>query len=262
VHTHVEMNSTHVTKPNVGQLPTRFSAGRIGTSIHVERFQYSMVKVRYLLLHAAFQVGNPEWFIFLSDSCAPLVSCRSAHAYLNAHKGRSFLGPDGTEPSGADQMATAERAKYAEAFHRVCPKCATVGVEPQHYLHTAGWFGVWREHAQLLLDKEREHDEAMRDWVGVRDLPGIPDETHWGTLFTRYQLPMWGRLLTFMLRGSAKGGHPRIFQSQDIGLVENETAKEAAKDGEKLKYLFARKFATTHEVDIKLRTRIAAGNGF
>ena len=89
VHTHIEPES-QAAKMNVSR--SHFTTGRIKTSVHVERFGYSIVKVRYLLMHAAQE--RPDWYVFLSDSCAPLVNCHDAHAYLESRGGRSFIGTD------------------------------------------------------------------------------------------------------------------------------------------------------------------------
>ena len=97
VKTHIEPESA-AAKMNVSR--SHFTDGKLGTSIHVERFGYSIVKVRYLLMHAAVEAGPlpgasaPDWYLFLSDSCAPLVNCRDAHAYLASREGRSFIGTD------------------------------------------------------------------------------------------------------------------------------------------------------------------------
>ena len=87
----------------------------------------------------------------------------------------------------------------------------------------------------------------------------IPDESHWGTFFSRHKLPMWGHLLTFMMPGDPRTGHPRIFGSDDISLVLNETARLAAAHGEARRFLFARKFATTNAIDRALHHLITRG---
>ncbi|KAL3904707.1 MAG: hypothetical protein SGPRY_011187 [Prymnesium sp.] len=85
---------------------TFFSKSTLPQSIRVHRFDFSIVKARLLLLRAAVEQSRPyaslpgrrqttpQWFLFLSDSCAPLLPCSEIHLYLERHGNRSFVGSD------------------------------------------------------------------------------------------------------------------------------------------------------------------------
>ena len=63
---------------------------RISKSVAVHRFGYSMVEARLLLLRNA-SAQRPDWYLFFSESCAPLLPCKKVHAFLKQHQGRSFV---------------------------------------------------------------------------------------------------------------------------------------------------------------------------
>lgn len=66
--------------------------------------------------------------------------------------------------------------------------------------------GLWGAHARLLIQKEGETEASLGGWAGSKEVAAIPDESHWGTLFLRHKLPMWGHLLTFMMPGDPRTG--------------------------------------------------------
>ena len=86
-----------------------FANSTVPESIRVHRFGYSMVKARLLLLryaanrshgqrhltlHRQPTAATPSWYLFFSDSCAPVLPCPEVHAYLERHSPRSFVQAD------------------------------------------------------------------------------------------------------------------------------------------------------------------------
>jgi hypothetical protein len=115
--------------------------------------------------------------------CAPAPTHQAS-----AHRTEAFRSPH----DGAALYARSphENAAHTHTAHRLRAR-------PHRMVHR----GLWGEHARLLLGKEPEHAAALRGWVGSKEVAAIPDESHWGTLFTRLALPTWGHLLTYMLPG-------------------------------------------------------------
>ena len=160
-----------------------FAGSMIKESIKVRRFSYSMVRARLLLLRSAMNSTHsdweqrrylarrrPVWFLFLSDSCAPLLPCAEVHHYLERHSPRSFVG---AEPCN-------DHNRLRNATSHIRQNCRT----------GPGWVGLHQSAAQLLLRKEHAYEPRFLRL-------GVPDELYWSTVLLLEGLPIVGRHLTF-----------------------------------------------------------------
>jgi hypothetical protein len=128
-----------------------FANSTLAETIKVHRFGYSMVKARLLLLrHTSsshthgqrHQPGRPRqlllapsWYLFFSDSCAPLLPCVEVHAYLERHSPRSFVQ--------ADPCDDPRRLHGTSITMETCRK-------------SMGWVGLHRDAALRVLQQVGE----------------------------------------------------------------------------------------------------------
>lgn len=204
--------------------------------VHIARFGYSMVQARMNLMRYAVDVSPPaDWFLFFSESDAPLRSCPDAMRYLARHSGSSFAYSDHTP---TEQQAGARA--WERTFRTACTRCAAANISAATYRHGPGWVGLHRDHALPILRRELEHEPAFAgeyDWK----LLGVPDEWYWATLVEAH-----GRradhILTYMEPGSAETGHSKTFHADDLPRL-------VAKARSAPPFFFARKFPTTPQMD-------------
>ena len=203
--------------------------------IHIARFGYSMVQARLLLLrHAAGAKPPAEWFIFFSESDAPLRSCPDALRFLARRAGaRSFAYADPPSPG----VELGSRA-WAQSFRHSCPQCAAANISAADYRHGPGWVALHRSHVLPILEREPTLEPVFSTATGL----GVPDEWFWTTLVQAQDGRRHNHLLTYMQPGDAKTGHSKTFGPHD--LPELVAKAHAAAPS-----FFARKFPTTPQMD-------------
>ncbi|KAL1518809.1 hypothetical protein AB1Y20_003089 [Prymnesium parvum] len=233
---------SNASSPHGGGGRGAFAGSSLPVSIQVRRFDYSMVRARLLLLHdvldrkprdatEALEV-QPEWLLFLSDSCAPLLPCADVHAYLRAQGNRSFVG------AGA-----CDDPRRMHSTRLTVETCRS----------TLGWVGLHRSAALRILEKERVY---ARDFVRL----GVPDESYWSTVLFSERLPVLGRPLTYMSwngkgKGHGGGAHPDEIQLDGIATFRvNRLIIEHRDTALQQGYVFGRKFEASKLVDNALAT--------
>lgn len=227
----------------------------INDHIHIERFGWTMVEARMLLLSNATQeveqegMGSSErdkWYLFFSESCAPIGTCEQAHSYLRHHAGKSFID---TERRPLHPLQLANSSDWTAAFREACPGCADAGILPEHYRFSPGWVGLWHPHALQFLALSEATKPAFTNWTYNKVVHGIQDETYWSTVSTKLQIPLWPQLLTYMEAGNAATGHSASFTAADLPRLSLLTGNAHK---HKRRWFFARKFHTTPEIDTEL----------
>ena len=204
--------------------------------LHIARFGYSMVQARMILMRHAAAIDPPaDWFLFFSESDAPIRSCPDVLRYLARRSGSSFAYSD---PAKAEQKAGGKA--WERTFSAACTKCAAVNISAADYRHGPGWVGLHREHALPILHREREHQPAFEEGYDWR-LLGVPDEWYWTTL-VQAQDRRNNHILTYMEPGSAETGHSKMFYAEDLPRL-------VAKARGMPPSFFARKFPTTPQMD-------------
>jgi len=213
--------------------------------VHIARFGYTMVQARMLLLrHAASAAGQPaDWFLFFSESDAPIRSCPDLLRYLSRRGGSSFAYAD--PPSPQQQQGGAAWARH---FARACPPCAAANISAVDYRHGPGWVALHRDQVLPLLEREAVHATVF-NVTGVDGL-GVPDEWYWTTLVQAQGGRRYNHLLTYMQPGDAKTGHSRMFGATDLPeLISKAQARQWPS-------FFVRKFPTNPQMDQALATSL------
>ena len=205
--------------------------------VHIARFGYSMVQGRLNLMRYASTVSPPaDWFLFFSESDAPLRSCPDAMRYLAKHAGSSFAYSDHTPT----EQLQAGAWGWEQTFRTACPLCAAANISAATYRHGPGWVGLHRAHALPIMRREQAHEPAFAEGYDWK-LLGVPDEWYWTTL-----VEALGRradhILTYMEPGSAETGHSKTFRVEDLPRL-------VAKARSTPPSFFARKFPTTPQMD-------------
>ena len=223
----------------------------------VRRFGHELVRARMKLLRYATSDGKakshlpPLFFSFFSEACAPISTCKAAHALLRtaaaATPPRSFI--EDKRPMTADQRN--DTPQWRAEFVKVCPGCAGVGLPAKDFRFSPGWVTLWWEHAKALLDTESKYDSVFASWGWSKLVNGIPDETYWSTLLLHKGLPITGTLTTYMEPGDPKTGHSKTFNEQNIPMLWEQPAPA----------LFARKFLPTPRMDTALTARLKEATG-
>lgn len=220
----------------------------------VRRFGHELVRARMKLLRYATDGKAkshashlpPLFFSFFSEACAPISTCKAAHALLRtaaaATPPRSFI--EDKRPMTADQRN--DTPQWRAEFVKVCPGCASVGLPAKDFRFSPGWVTLWWEHAKALLDTESKYDSVFASWGWSKLVNGIPDETYWSTLLLHKGLPITGTLTTYMEPGDPKTGHSKTFNEQNIPMLWEQPAPA----------LFARKFLPTPRMDTALTARL------
>ena len=207
--------------------------------VHVARFGYTMVQARLNLMRYAADVSPPaDWFLFFSESDAPLRTCPDAMRYLARHSGSSFAYADGALPPKSEQQAGARA--WEQTFRTACKRCAAANISAAAYRHGPGWVGLHRAHALPIMHREREHEPAFAEGYDWKML-GVPDEWYWTTL-VEAQGHRANHILTYMEPGSAETGHSKTFHVEDLPRL-------GAKARGTPPSFFARKFPTTPQMD-------------
>ena len=126
IHTHADPTTSRRSALNT-TLKHGFAGSTIPGSIHIKRFEYTMVQARILLLRHALSVKPaPDYFFFFSETDAPIGRCSDLLSYLEPKMGGSFIHTDSlyTIPGSSvgaalKQGGQAWEKKYAE----LCPGC-------------------------------------------------------------------------------------------------------------------------------------------
>lgn len=280
VHTHTDPTMSkpvHPATDNRTRVVRGFAGSSIQDSVHIRRFEYSMVRARLLLLRRALAVEGPvpDFFIFFSETDAPISSCTRLLTFLESRMGGSFVKVDSVFGE-LSQVIDRGGAEWTEKYAKLCPRCRAAGLEPTDYRHGPGWVGLFRDHAAQISQDEKVHEQAhialhtyiselycccacaflskphtltqtlsvslpytqvFEHWRG----PGVPDEAYWTTLMQKYRQRSWGHLLTYMLPGDARTGHPHMFGADDVPALES--LSRPGKSAEH--YYFVRKMNVT-----------------
>ncbi|KAL1518435.1 hypothetical protein AB1Y20_002727 [Prymnesium parvum] len=222
------------------------SARLVSNSSAIDRMDYSMVSARLRLLKDAVAAGGALFYQFLSESCAPVVSCAWAHGFVQSHRHASFV------PS-LDLAAWEKRyAADAKEMARVRLRDHTISPSDLRVSYSQGWVALNAPGAEAVLRLEpRYHDEfAHRNNTGLARwqlAQECPDVWYFATLLAIAGLPTWDRLqsLTYQTFEFADvGGHADMITANKIPNV--------SKAAETAKCLFARKFSTSLATDIAL----------
>jgi len=194
-----------------------FAGSVIPEQVKIRRFGWTMVEARLLLLQHALQAApDADFFVFLSETDAPIADCSLLLRYLSHRAGGSFMQsgkPFGAGGGGEPRVTVPSEAK----FSRVCPRCRDANISITDYRHGPGWVALWRSHAQRYVELAPTVGSLFKEEGGP---PGIPDETFWTTLAAHHGFHLWDHLLTHMAPGSAKTGHPHLFMPEEIAALK------------------------------------------
>ena len=222
--------------------------------IKVHRFGFSLVQARMKLLrHATSVLKPPAYYIFLSESCAPIATCATVHEYLSraaqASPPRSFVG-EAPQTLFLRWLAKHEQSdEWRREFETtVCTRCRSIGILASSFRFSPGWVTLYRAHAALLVRQQASFDDAFAHWTNSKLAPWCTDEVYWSTLLQHLHQPVTGGLMTYMEPGDAKTGHSRMFREANLTHLWSQPAP----------FFFARKFPTTPWMDAALTTRIKA----
>ena len=166
-----------------------FQHNSIRSCVPIRRMEYSMVKARLLLLrNASAQPRPPDWYFFLSESCAPLLPCAQLNNFLKQHQRRSFV--ENRNPTAVSRRdASSSAANHApRPLHEVRRRMRHSNLPLSAYRETFGWIGLWREHVSALLAMEAEHEPVFAN-------TSLTDEWYWPTILAMKGLPTWQRLV-------------------------------------------------------------------
>ena len=150
-----------------------------------------------------------------------------------------------------NDTAAAERAGETRGAGGVCGSLVRIqsGSCPlSTWLRGVNRTTLWRTHAEELVAKEQQFDDAISHWGWSKLVNGIPDESYWSTLAQKHGHQITGTLTTYMEAGDPKTGHSKLFTEADVPRLWQQPAPS----------FFARKFKPTPAIDKALAERIVA----
>ena len=132
-----------------------------------------MVEARLRLLNSSLRTtnagssrggGTPDWFQFLSESCAPVTTCGDAHAFLARHRAASFvpsLNISQWVTSGVGTKNVAEHLRVRLRDHSFSPENYRTGAG-------GGWVTLNHEAARLVMEVQMRYRQefAVRNNTG------------------------------------------------------------------------------------------------
>ena len=227
-------------------LQGEFHGKMIPSRTPVRRAEYSLVKARLLLLRnaSAERPVPPDWHLFFSDACAPLLPCTRVHNFLLRHQGRSFVENRTWAGHHRGEATDAGGRSMQEARRRM----RSSNLPLSAYRESHGWVGLWGEHAAALLATEAENEPVFVN-------TSLADEWYWPTLLRAKGMPTWQRLLTYEEwshgggGGGGGGGHPDTFAPRNLSALR----ARALTHGD----FFARKFLPSVAMDDALTRELA-----
>tara|TARA_B110001452_G_C15214548_1_gene421251 strand:+ start:75 stop:1412 length:1338 start_codon:yes stop_codon:yes gene_type:complete len=211
---HIHAQNRRATNP--GQLPEAQMAkdpvqGRM-------RFRYAMIEAELRLYRdaAAATAPNgctPQWIQLLSESCAPIVSCRTFHDRLAEKPGVSLF--HGWSRGITDSEEMLKRGKPTR-------------YETDAFFKADQWHTAWMDHAKVILEHEEENALIWDDRIGGDGW--LPDAHYVINMHHNYGLKFdagkmqtmvsWGRgeHATRVKGGPQKthgGGHPGLIMCSE-----------------------------------------------
>lgn len=154
---HSFLRRTQQTSSHEGLLPTSECIPKPNT-----RWAH-LTLAYYQLLHHAFHDtnNNNQRFVYVSETCVPIVSANEAYKRLTRHLDATFMdAPHPTSDNDRYYQTILQPSKCAfphrsAHFRQKTASCATLlarsGVLPTHFFKHSGWFSPNRRDAKRLL---------------------------------------------------------------------------------------------------------------
>lgn len=148
--------------------PSSFFHGReVKNSIDVKWGGLSQVRAIKLLVRAALEDPDNEWFTLMSESCIPLHPFQKWKRVLFSHNISIVNACPDMGPANIE-------------VDRYRPSLEKVGILKSHFRKSATWFALQRRHATVFADETKLEDA----WEGVPCL----DEHYMPTIFAYFGL--------------------------------------------------------------------------
>lgn len=108
-----------------------------------------LVKAYYALLEEAYdKFPDASRFVYLSNTCVPIMSAKEAHTILTNNENVTFFDSPPEKRNNDSNRFT--KKSYIDGKPNQ-PRLEGYGLKKQHFMKHSGWFGLSNTHASLLL---------------------------------------------------------------------------------------------------------------